>query len=60
MMMRRFFQDYKQLEGKAVEVDEMQSASVAWPIIEDALQRYSLERRRGFQTPPSAKKLSKV
>ena len=60
MMMRRFFQDYKQLEGKAVEVDEMQSASVAWPIIEDALQRYSLERRRGFQTPASAKKLSKV
>jgi inorganic pyrophosphatase len=60
MMMRRFFQDYKQLEGKAVEVDEMQSASVAWPIIEDALQRYSLERRRGFQTPASPKKLSKV
>jgi inorganic pyrophosphatase len=60
MMMRRFFQDYKQLEGKAVEVDEMQSASVAWPIIEDALQRYSMERRRGFQTAAGVKKLTKV
>jgi inorganic pyrophosphatase len=59
-MMRRFFQDYKQLEGKAVEVDEMQSASVAWPIIEEALQRYSLERRRGFQTASGVKKLTKV
>jgi len=59
-MMRRFFQDYKQLEGKAVEVDEMQSASVAWPIIEEALQRYSLERRRGFQAAAGVKKLTKV
>ena len=48
MMLRRFFLDYKYLEGKSVEVDEIQDSSVALPIIEDALQRYSKERRRGF------------
>jgi inorganic pyrophosphatase len=48
-MLRRFFQDYKQLEGKAVEVDAIQSAKIAFPIIEDALLRYSRERRRGFK-----------
>ena len=47
-MLRRFFQDYKQLEGKAVEVDEIQPAREAYPIIEDALSRYSRQRRRGF------------
>ena len=48
-MLRRFFQDYKQLEGKAVEVDEIQPAKVAYPVIEDALHRYSRQRRRGFK-----------
>lgn len=48
MMLRRFFQDYKQLEGKAVEVDEIQPAREAFPIIEDALARYSRQRRKGF------------
>ena len=47
-MLRRFFQDYKMLEGKTVEVDEMQSASEALPIIEESLQRYSQKRRKGF------------
>lgn len=47
-MLRRFFQDYKMLEGKTVEVDEMQSAGEALPIIEDSLQRYSQKRRKGF------------
>ncbi|MGA2960690.1 MAG: inorganic diphosphatase [Candidatus Korobacteraceae bacterium] len=47
-MLRRFFQDYKQLEGKKVEVDELEPASKAHPIIEDALQRYSEQRRKGF------------
>jgi hypothetical protein len=27
----------------------MQPAETAWPVIEDALERYSTERRRGFQ-----------
>ena len=48
-MLRRFFQDYKQLEGKAVEVDKIQPAEKALPIIEDALARYSAQRRRGFK-----------
>jgi inorganic pyrophosphatase len=47
-MLRRFFQDYKQLEGKAVEVDEIAPAKDAYPIIEDALIRYSRQRRKGF------------
>jgi inorganic pyrophosphatase len=47
-MLRRFFQDYKQLEGKAVEVDEIAPAKEAFPIIEDALARYSRQRRKGF------------
>ena len=48
MMLRRFFQDYKMLEGKSVEVDEIQPAETALPIIEESLQRYSHLRRRGF------------
>ncbi len=48
-MLRRFFQDYKLLEGKAVEVDDIQPAKAAFPIIEDALARYSRQRRRGFK-----------
>jgi inorganic pyrophosphatase len=48
MMLRRFFQDYKFLEGKTVEVDEIEPASMAHPVIEDALQRYSQNRRKGF------------
>ncbi len=47
-MLRRFFQDYKQLEGKAVEVDHFLPAEAALPIVESALSRYSNQRRRGF------------
>ncbi len=47
-MLRRFFQDYKQLEGKSVEVNEIQPAETALPIILDALEAYSTIRRRGF------------
>jgi inorganic pyrophosphatase len=47
-MLRRFFQDYKQLEGKAVEVDEILPPTEAYPIILDALHRYSEQRRKGF------------
>jgi inorganic pyrophosphatase len=49
LMLRRFFQDYKQLEGKAVKVDEIQPAAEAYPIITDALHRYSEQRRKGFK-----------
>lgn len=40
LVLRRFFQDYKQLEGKVVEVDEMLPAARAIPIIESALAAY--------------------
>lgn len=53
LMLRRFFQDYKLLEGKAVEVDEIEPAAAALPIIEDALHRYSEQRRRGFKVASS-------
>jgi inorganic pyrophosphatase len=46
--LRRFFQDYKMLEGKQVEVNEFQPVANSLPIIEDALQEYSNHRRRGF------------
>jgi inorganic pyrophosphatase len=47
-LLRRFFQDYKKLEGKAVEVDDFEPKAMALPIIDEALERYSKQRRRGF------------
>ncbi len=47
-MLKRFFQDYKTLEGKSVEVDDFQPTETCWPIINDALERYSTQRRKGF------------
>jgi inorganic pyrophosphatase len=41
VMVRRFFQDYKQLEHKVVEVDEILPAAAAYPIIGDALAQYA-------------------
>lgn len=40
LMVRRFFQDYKQLEGKVVEVDEIEPAEKAYPVIESAVNAY--------------------
>lgn len=51
LMLRRFFQDYKQLEGKVVKVNKILPAGKAYPIIMDALRRYSEQRRKGFKTP---------
>lgn len=47
-MLRRFFQDYKQLEQKSVEVDDIQPSAFTLPIIESALALYSAARQRGF------------
>ena len=40
LVLRRFFQDYKQLEGKQVQVEEIRPAYAALTIIEQALARY--------------------
>lgn len=48
MMLRRFFQDYKMLEGKTVEVEDFAPAASALPVITESLERYSNLRRRGF------------
>jgi inorganic pyrophosphatase len=45
---RRFFEDYKIMENKAVAVDEIQPAGASYQVIEDALSRYSRHRRGGF------------
>src|SRR6201998_494241 len=44
----RLCEDDTLLEGKSVEVDETRPATEAYPIIEDALHRYSEQRRKGF------------
>ncbi len=49
MMLRRFFSDYKLLEGKNVEVGEIEPAQAAYPIIERSLVAYSKQRRSGFR-----------
>ena len=46
-MLKRFFEDYKQLEGKDVEVDEIMPAEAADAIVEDSMRRYSRARRSG-------------
>ncbi|MDR3748411.1 MAG: inorganic diphosphatase [Acidobacteriota bacterium] len=47
-MLQRFFLDYKQLEKKTVEVDAILPSEHTLPVIEDALARYSQQRRKGF------------
>ena len=44
IMLRRFFQDYKQLEGKQVQVEEIKPAYAALTIIEQSLARYQALR----------------
>lgn len=45
-MVRRFFQDYKQLEHKTVEVEEILPSSAAHPVIQSALDRYTQKYAR--------------
>lgn len=42
-MVRRFFQDYKKLERKEVQVNEIQPAAKAFPIVADSLAAYTKE-----------------
>lgn len=43
-VLKRFFQDYKQLEGKQVQVEDIRPAYAAVSVIEKALARYQRER----------------
>ena len=44
LVLKRFFSDYKQLEGKQVQVEEIRPAYAALTIIERALARYQEKR----------------
>jgi inorganic pyrophosphatase len=39
-VVRRFFQDYKQLENKEVKVERIEAAKNVYPIVENAMRRY--------------------
>jgi inorganic pyrophosphatase len=43
LVLRRFFQDYKQLEGKQVQVEDIRPAHAALSVIEKSLKRYKKE-----------------
>ena len=57
VMVRRFFQDYKQLECKVVEVDEILPAEAAYPIIEEALAQYVTKYRDADRSLPNAEQV---
>jgi inorganic pyrophosphatase len=44
LVLKRFFQDYKQLEGKQVQVEDIRPAYAAIKVIENSLARYKQER----------------
>src|SRR5262249_16963246 len=44
LVLKRFFQDYKQLEGKQVQVEDIRPAYAALSVIEKALTRYNALR----------------
>src|SRR5450432_1021962 len=46
LVLKRFFSDYKQLEGKQVQVEDIRPAYAALTVIERALARYQQERAK--------------
>jgi inorganic pyrophosphatase len=46
LVLKRFFSDYKQLEGKQVQVEDIRPAYAAITVIEKSLARYQKERDR--------------
>jgi inorganic pyrophosphatase len=46
LVLRRFFSDYKQLEGKKVEVEDIRPAYAAAKVIERALARYQEQKEQ--------------
>lgn len=59
LVLKRFFQDYKQLEGKQVQVEEIRPAYAALTVIEQALARYQQHKEeliKGEETGHSRRK----
>jgi len=52
LVLRRFFQDYKQLEGKQVQVEDIKPAYAALVVIEKALARYQQLRDKLISGEP--------
>ena len=46
LVLKRFFSDYKQLEGKRVEVEDIRPAYAALTVIERSLARYQQDREK--------------
>ena len=58
-MLKRFFQDYKLLEGKRVDVEDIRPAYAAITVIERALARYQQHREKLLaETATVARKLA--
>ena len=57
-MVRRFFQDYKKLENKTVEVNSIEPAEMAYPIIERAFADYQAAHGSGNKKPKWKKRRS--
>jgi inorganic pyrophosphatase len=58
LVLKRFFQDYKLLEGKRVDVEDIRPAYAAVTVIEKALDRYRKQRQEliaGLSAPPAGK-----
>lgn len=50
LMVKRFFQDYKKLEEKVVEVEDISPADTAYPVIQGASARYAQKYARSRAT----------
>jgi len=62
LVLKRFFQDYKQLEGKQVQVEEIRPAYAALKIIEESLERYQDHKDEliaGVSAKPNRRKTDK-
>jgi inorganic pyrophosphatase len=53
-MVKRFFLDYKKLEGKSVQVEKVEPAKTAYPVIEKAIEAYKKKMKKG--TRPGARR----
>jgi hypothetical protein len=60
LVLRRFFQDYKQLEGKQVQVEEILPAYAALSVIEKSLARYQLHKEELISGGPAGQNRRKT